>query len=54
MPEALKDAWPCWRLWLDKRATLVDLQTIYSIDDVVLMCAADDYLAEIRSDGKRP
>lgn len=47
MPEALKDAWPCWRLWAERRASVTELETSLSIDDVVLMCAASDYWIEV-------
>ena len=31
----MREVWPCWRLWLEGRATLEDLQSRLSILDVV-------------------
>ena len=53
MPEALKDAWPCWRIWLEKRATWTELHTTLSIDDVWAMCLALDYWDDVQSMVKR-
>lgn len=48
MPECLKAAWPAWRLWCEGKATMTELTTTLSIDDVDRMCIAADYWFDIQ------
>jgi hypothetical protein len=41
------EAWSCWRLRLEKRATLTEVTDTLSIDEVEAACAALDMIASI-------
>jgi hypothetical protein len=48
MPEALKGPqWLCWRLFLEGKATMAELSTTMSIDDVDLANIALDYWFDV-------
>jgi hypothetical protein len=42
VPEWSRATFPCHKLWLDRRATWVELETVMSIDDVDMMCMLSD------------
>lgn len=47
MPEALRETWPCWRLVNERRATMSELHTTLTIDDVDCALIASDFEHEI-------
>ena len=45
----MMDEWPIWRLWIADKATLADLESTWSLDDVVRACAVLDMQADMQA-----
>lgn len=45
----MKDEWVIWRLFTNKRATLYEMETYYSLEDVLQMNICLDVESEINS-----